>query len=108
MQYAGPRCSACFDVINLDPENGFSGKWINDGNKQFHEECYKKKIFVEMRAKHSQFLQPAVKSFDYGSKCDSDIPRNVMFLRKCTKYNHGRIRLKALQLPQYQVRNSPY
>lgn len=53
MQYAGPRCSACFDVINVDPENGFSGKWINDGNKQFHEECYKKKIFVEMRAKHS-------------------------------------------------------
>lgn len=53
MQYAGPRCSACFDVISFNPENGYSGKWIDDGNKQYHEECYKKKIFVEMRAKHS-------------------------------------------------------
>lgn len=52
-KYAGPRCSYCFNVIIEKPTEEFTGHWIGEGNKMFHEECFYKKRLSEERARCS-------------------------------------------------------
>lgn len=52
-KYAGPRCSYCCNVIIEKPTEEFTGQWIGEGNKMFHEECYYKKKYSEERAKYT-------------------------------------------------------
>ena len=52
-QYAGPRCSMCFDVIVTNPEEGYSGQWVEHRHKQYHEECYVRKLYIEWKSKQA-------------------------------------------------------
>ena len=52
-KYAGPRCSLCCNVIVETASKEFTGNWIGEGHKMFHEECFYKKKFTEERVKSS-------------------------------------------------------
>jgi len=52
-KYAGPRCSYCFNVIIEKPTEEFTGQWIGECNKMFHEECFYRKKYSEERARYT-------------------------------------------------------
>ena len=50
---AGPRCSLCCNVIVEKLQQGYSGKWRWQDGKRYHDECFMKSMYNEIRAKNS-------------------------------------------------------
>ncbi|RDD39055.1 hypothetical protein TrispH2_010109 [Trichoplax sp. H2] len=47
------RCTVCFDVIITRPTQDFCGKFIQNNDKLYHLECYKKRKLAELKARRS-------------------------------------------------------